>query len=95
MPCSLSAAPMTITSALATASLQWFRSLRRNRRAKWGFLSLLGESVVCEAVRMHGRVLRIDKCCPWAQVTTPQSLKTHLHPHLHFPLHFATGADDS
>jgi hypothetical protein len=63
---------MTIATAL-TKAFFLFRSMGRphyyNRRAK-SFRSCHQASrfIVCEAVRVHGHVLHIDKCCPLTQV---------------------------
>ena len=63
---------MTIVTAL-TKAFPLFRSMGKphyhNRRAK-SFRSChrVSRFTVCEAVRVHGHVLRIDKCCPLTQV---------------------------
>ena len=42
---------------------------------------------MCEAVRMHGRVSHIDKCCHSTLATATQSLNTHPRPR---PPHIST-----
>ena len=66
-------------------------NIRRHRRAKQFSLSLLGRSEVCKAVRMHGRVTYIDKCCSLTRVTAAQITEYPNHPHprtLIFPTPF-------
>jgi len=78
------AASMTINPALTTL-LFLFRSLgrpRRNRRAKSSksFHSFheVSTLIVCKAMRMHGHVSQIDKCCPPEWITATQVPYTYL-----------------
>jgi len=80
------AASMTINPALTTL-LFLFRSLarpRRNRRAKSSksFHSFheVSTLIVCKAMRMHGHVSQIDKCCPPECITATQVPYTHVYP---------------
>ena len=92
-PGSVDESMTTLTIKLALTVRFFFVSFRCeyrvvNCRTKRFSLSLLGWSEVCKAVRMHGRVIHIYKCCSLTtRFTAAQSPNTHLpaHTHTHIP----------